>query len=61
MAAHPTHHDILEEAERKHILAVLEETKWALGGPNGATVRLWMKRPSLQFRLHKLEISRPGM
>jgi hypothetical protein len=61
MAAHPRHHDILEEAEPKHTLAMVKETEWVLGGPNGVPVRLWMKRPSPQSRLHELEISRPGM
>jgi formate hydrogenlyase transcriptional activator len=56
----PKNHDTLEEAERKHILAVLEETRWVLGGLHGAAVRLGMKRPTLQFRLRKLGISRPG-
>jgi len=55
----PKNHDTLEEAERKHILAVLEETNWVLGGPNGAAIRLGMKRSTLQFRLGKLGISRP--
>jgi len=57
----PAQSDTLAEAERKHILAVLEETGWVLGGPHGAAVRLGMKRSTLQFRLRKLEISRPGM
>jgi formate hydrogenlyase transcriptional activator len=58
--ASPQSHDTLEEAERKHILAVLGETKWVLGGPNGAAVRLGLKRSTLQFRMHKLGIARPG-
>ena len=58
--ARPTPHDTLAEAERKHILAVLEETKWVLGGPNGAAVRLGMKRSTLQFRLRKLGLTRPA-
>jgi formate hydrogenlyase transcriptional activator len=58
--ASPRNHDTLEEAERKHILAVLQETKWVLGGSNGAAARLGMKRSTLQFRLHKLGISRPS-
>jgi formate hydrogenlyase transcriptional activator len=58
--ASPQNHGTLEEAERKHILAVLEETKWVLGGPNGAAVRLGMKRSTLQFRMRKLGIARPG-
>jgi len=55
----PKNHDTLEEAECKHILAALEETNGVLGGPNGAAIRLGMKRSTLQFRLGKLGISRP--
>ena len=58
--AHATPHDTLEAAERKHILAVLEETAWVLSGPHGAAVRLGMKRSTLQFRMHKLGIVRPS-
>jgi formate hydrogenlyase transcriptional activator len=53
-------HDTLEAAERKHILAVLEETAWVLSGPHGAAVRLGMKRSTLQFRMRKLGIVRPS-
>jgi formate hydrogenlyase transcriptional activator len=56
----PTNPDTLEAAERQHILAVLEATQWVLGGPNGAAVRLGLKRSTLQFRLRKLGIARPG-
>jgi formate hydrogenlyase transcriptional activator len=49
----------LEDVERRHILAVLEQTNWVFGGPNGAAVRLGLKRPTLQFRMQKLGISRP--
>jgi formate hydrogenlyase transcriptional activator len=59
-AASPMNHDTLEAAERKHILAALEETKWVLGGANGAAVRLGLKRTTLQFRMRKLGIARPG-
>ena len=59
-SAPPAPHDTLEAAERKHILAVLEETQWVLGGPHGAAVRLGMKRSTLQFRLRKLGLTRPG-
>jgi formate hydrogenlyase transcriptional activator len=59
-AAPSTPHDTLEAAERKHIRAVLEETRWVLGGPHGAAVRLGMKRSTLQFRLRKLGLARPG-
>ena len=52
--------NVLEEAERQHILRVLEETKWVVAGPHGAAVRLGMKRSTLQFRMQKLGISRRG-
>jgi formate hydrogenlyase transcriptional activator len=50
----------LEEVERRHILSVLEQTNWVFAGPNGAAARLGIKRPTLQFRMQKLGISRPG-
>jgi formate hydrogenlyase transcriptional activator len=58
--ARPMPQDTLEDVERKHIVAVLRETKWVLGGQNGAAVRLGMKRSTLQFRMRKLGITRPG-
>ena len=54
-------HETLEEAERKHILAVLEDANWVLGGPNGAATRLGLKRSTLQFRMRKLGLSRPSL
>jgi formate hydrogenlyase transcriptional activator len=50
----------LEEAEREHILSALREANWVLGGPNGAAVRLGMKRSTLHWKMKKLNISRPG-
>jgi formate hydrogenlyase transcriptional activator len=49
----------LEEVQRKHILTVLEQTGWVFSGPNGAAARLGIKRPTLQFRMQKLGITRP--
>jgi formate hydrogenlyase transcriptional activator len=49
----------LEEVERRHILSVLEQTNWIFAGPNGAAARLGLKRPTLQFRMQKLGITRP--
>jgi formate hydrogenlyase transcriptional activator len=49
----------LADAERDHILAVLRETGWVLGGPNGAAARLAMKRTTLQSKMKKLGIARP--
>ena len=48
---------VLEETERKHILSVLDETNGVVAGPNGAAVRLGMKRSTLQLRMKKLGIS----
>ena len=48
----------LEEAERDHIRKILEQTRWVVAGPNGAAVRLGMKRSTLYFRMQKLGISR---
>jgi formate hydrogenlyase transcriptional activator len=58
--ARSTPYDTLAAAERKHILAMLEETGWVLGGPQGAAARLGLKRSTLQFRLRKLGITRPS-
>ena len=49
----------LEAAERRHIIAVLDECDWVVGGSSGAAVRLGMKRSTLQFRMAKLGIVRP--
>jgi len=49
----------LREAEREHVLAVLESTGWVLGGANGAAARLGLNRSTLQFRLKKLGLVRP--
>jgi formate hydrogenlyase transcriptional activator len=50
----------LAEAEREHILRVLRQTNWVIGGPEGAAAKLGMKRTTLQSRMRKLGISRPG-
>jgi formate hydrogenlyase transcriptional activator len=57
---HSRKHQTLEEAERAHILGTLKETKWVLGGPNGAASRLGINRSTLQFRMKKLGLVRPG-
>ena len=49
----------LADAEREHILGVLRETGWVVGGPKGAALRLGMKRSTLQKKMKKLGISRP--
>ena len=54
----PNMQRILEETERKQILAALEESRWVVAGPKGAAARLGMKRSTLQVRMQKLGISR---
>jgi formate hydrogenlyase transcriptional activator len=49
----------LSDAEREHILRVVRETNWVLGGPKGAAARLGMKRSTLHWKMKKLGISRP--
>lgn len=51
--------DTLSDAEREHILRVLNETNWVLGGAKGAAARLGMKRSTLHWKMKKLGISRP--
>src|SRR5256712_2808721 len=48
----------LEAAEREHIMRVLRETNWVIGGSSGAATRLGMKRTTWQSKLRKLGISR---
>jgi len=55
----PTSGSTLADAEREHILGVLGETGWVVGGPKGAATRLGMKRSTLQKKMKKLGISRP--
>ncbi len=49
--------DVLEDVERKQILAALEQSHWIVAGPNGAAARLGLKRSTLQLRMKKLGIA----
>jgi formate hydrogenlyase transcriptional activator len=51
----------LAAVERAHILSTLHETGWRLGGPHGAASILGITRQTLQFRMKRLGISRPGL
>jgi formate hydrogenlyase transcriptional activator len=59
----PNMRAVLDDAERKQILSALERTNWTVAGPDGAAVRLGMKRSTLQSRMQKLgiRISRTGV
>ncbi|HVO95704.1 MAG TPA: helix-turn-helix domain-containing protein [Terriglobales bacterium] len=48
----------LEHAEREHIIEILRQANWVIGGSNGAAARLGLKRTTLLYKLTKLGISR---
>ena len=50
--------DVLKETQRAQILKALEECNWVVAGPDGAAVRLGMKRSTLHLRMQKLGILR---
>ena len=52
--------DNLEDAQRVHIVRVLEECGWKVRGKGGAAERLGLKRTTLQSRMKKLGIQRPS-
>lgn len=47
----------LADAERTHIVAMLRETNWVVGGRNGAAAKLGLPRTTLIARMQKLGIS----
>jgi formate hydrogenlyase transcriptional activator len=49
----------LEDAEREHIIRVLKQTNWLVGGASGAAAKLGMKRTTLQSKMAKLGIEKP--
>ena len=48
--------DLLQEAERTHILRALELANWVVAGPNGAAARLGINRSTLLSRMQRLGI-----
>jgi len=48
----------LEDAERTHILHVLRETNWIIGGPRGAASKSGLNRSTLRSKMRKLGIMR---
>jgi len=50
----------LEDAERKHISGVLQQTGWRVSGQGGAAEILGLKRTTLQAKMKKLDIRRPS-
>jgi formate hydrogenlyase transcriptional activator len=47
----------LADAERAHILEVLRQVDWVIGGHRGAAVRLGLPRTTLLYRMQKLGIA----
>jgi len=47
---------VLEDAERKQILAALKQANWVVAGPKGAAALLGMKRSTLQAHMQRLGI-----
>ncbi len=56
----PAAHSTLEEVERQHIRTVLNACGWKVAGTGNAAERLGLSRSTLQFRMKKLGIERPG-
>jgi len=54
-----THVLTLEEAERRHILEVMELTSWRVSGERGAARLLNVKPTTLESRIKKLGIKKP--
>jgi formate hydrogenlyase transcriptional activator len=50
----------LADAERDHIVRMLNEVGWVVAGPHGAAVRLGLPRTTLIARMYKLGIARPA-
>jgi formate hydrogenlyase transcriptional activator len=50
----------LTDIERRHIVRVLEATRWRIYGPQGAATQLGMNPSTLRSRMKKLGLSRPA-
>jgi len=56
----PTPPDRIDDVERSHIVGVLERTGWRIRGKKGAAEALGLKPTTLEYRMTKLGIRRPG-
>jgi len=50
----------LDDVERNHIVATLEQSGWKINGPGGAAAQLGLKNSTLRSRMIKLGITRPS-
>jgi formate hydrogenlyase transcriptional activator len=68
LMAQPKRHDgtslhdarTLTPVDREQILQALKQTDWVIGGPNGAAVRLGVRRTTLLDRMNLLGVARPA-
>jgi formate hydrogenlyase transcriptional activator len=51
----------LIDSERAVISRALEAAGWVIGGPEGAAIRLGVKRTTLIYKMQRLGISRPSL
>jgi formate hydrogenlyase transcriptional activator len=51
-------HQMLQDVQRGYILQVLQDTRWVIGGPDGAAARLGLKRTTLLSKMARLGIAR---
>lgn len=58
MPAQNGHPNSLEDAEREHIIRMLRETGWVLGGNQGAAAKLGIPRTTLLYKMRRLGIPR---
>ncbi|MFT6717569.1 MAG: transcriptional regulator with GAF, ATPase, and Fis domain, partial [Saprospiraceae bacterium] len=49
----------LDEVQRKHMVRMLKECSWRIGGKNGAAELLGLKPSTLRDKMKKLKIARP--
>jgi formate hydrogenlyase transcriptional activator len=49
---------MLEDVQREYILQVLQDTRWVIGGPDGAAARLELKRTTLLSKMARLGLAR---
>jgi formate hydrogenlyase transcriptional activator len=52
------HGSLLQDAEREHIVRILKEADWVLGGNNGAAAKLGVPRTTLLYKMRRLGIPR---
>jgi PAS domain S-box-containing protein len=50
----------LKDMEREHLLSILQESGWRIRGMNGAAEKLGLKPTTLEAKMAKLGICRPG-